>query len=76
MDAVYYVMAILGCGDGNANCQQARIEPVRYRSAAACQAAMAEVLMRNTDLSFPVVAAACEQRGQIMVAKDPARQGG
>ena len=43
MEPVFYVMAILGCGDFQDQCQQARVEPVRYQSAAQCQAAMAQV---------------------------------
>lgn len=66
MEPVYFVMAILGCGDMQTQCQQARVEPTRYQSAAACQAAMSEVLPRHMDLSFPTVAAACERRGQQM----------
>lgn len=63
MDSLYFVMAIMGCGDAGVECRQARIEPVRYQNAAQCQAAMAGALMRNSDLSFPVVQAACERRG-------------
>jgi hypothetical protein len=66
MEPLYFVMAIMGCGDAATNCQQARIEPVRYQSAAACQAAMPSALERSTDLSFPVVQAACERRGMTM----------
>ncbi len=63
MEPVFYVMAILGCGDAQDKCREARIEPVRYESAAQCQAAMAEVLPRHMDLSFPTVAAACQRKG-------------
>lgn len=63
MEPLYYVMAILGCGDDGAACQQARIEPTRYSSPAQCQAAMATALQRHVDLSFPVVQATCQRRG-------------
>lgn len=66
MEPVFYVMAILGCGDFQDQCQQARIEPARYQSAAQCQAAMADVLPRHMDLSFPTVAASCQRQGQQM----------
>jgi hypothetical protein len=64
MDSVFYVIAIMGCGDGQYQCAQARIEPARYSSAAQCRAAVPAALMRNTDLDFPTLAAACRQVGQ------------
>ena len=66
MEPVFYVMAILGCGDMQEQCQQARVEPVRYESAAQCQAAMSQVLPRHTDLSFPTIAASCQRKGEQM----------
>lgn len=66
MEPVFYVMAILGCGDFQEQCQQARIAPTRYQSAAQCQAAMAQVLPRHTDLSYPTIAATCQRRGEQM----------
>lgn len=71
MEPVFYVMAILGCGDDQAQCREARVEPVRYQSAAQCQAAMAQVLPRHADLSFPVIVAACQRRGEQMVRSEP-----
>ena len=70
MEPVFYVMAILGCGDAQEQCREARIEPVRYRSVAQCQAAMATVLPRHADLSFPVIAAACQRRGEQMARSE------
>lgn len=61
MEPVLFVMAILGCGDDGAQCSQQRVEPVRYASAAACQAAVPAALMRNTDVDYPVVGAQCRQ---------------
>lgn len=70
MEPVFYVMAILGCGDFQDQCQQTRIEPVRYQSAAQCQAAMAQVLPRHNDLSFPTIAASCQRRGEQMARSE------
>lgn len=70
MEPVFYVMAILGCGDFQDQCQQARIEPVRYQSAAQCQAAMAQVLPRHTDLSYPTIAASCQRQGERVARSD------
>ena len=64
MEPVFFVMAILGCGDDGASCSQQRVEPARYQSVAQCQAAMPAALRRNTDIDYPVVTAACQQHGE------------
>lgn len=76
MEPVFYVMAILGCGDGQDQCREVRIEPVRYHSAVQCQVAMAEVLPRHADLSFPTIAASCQRRGNQMARNDARPQRG
>ena len=63
MEPLFYVMAIMGCGDGNVQCTQARIVPVRYESMAECRAALPVQLARNTDVDYPMVGAACQRRG-------------
>lgn len=73
MEPVYFVMAILGCADDGQACRQERIEPARYQSASACQAAMDAALMRNTDIAYPVIGAACEQRSQRSAEAAPRR---
>ncbi|MES2339782.1 MAG: hypothetical protein V4537_16940 [Pseudomonadota bacterium] len=75
MEPLYYVMAILGCGDDGAACQQARLEPVRYQSVAQCQAAMNAALQRSTDLSFPTIQATCQRRGLDIAARPTDRRG-
>ncbi|GAA0338979.1 hypothetical protein GCM10009087_56830 [Sphingomonas oligophenolica] len=67
MEPLYFVMAIMGCGDGAANCAQTRVEPVHYATAQQCQAAMPAALIRNSDIDYPVVSAACRSVGQQMV---------
>ena len=67
MERLFFVMAIMGCSDGSANCAEARVEPARYATYAQCQAAMPAALMRNTDVDYPVVSAACRRNGQQMV---------
>lgn len=66
MEPVYFVMAILGCSDMQTQCEQARIEPIRYQTAAQCQAAMTDVLPRHTDLLFPTIAATCQRSGNLI----------
>ncbi len=75
MEPLFYVMAILGCGDGQAQCQQARIVPARYETMAQCRAALPDQIAQNTDLSYPVISADCRQSGQRMAsgAKGPPR---
>ncbi|MES2443584.1 MAG: hypothetical protein V4574_12205 [Pseudomonadota bacterium] len=63
MEPVFFVMAILGCGDDGAQCSQQRVESARYQTAAQCQAAMPAALRRNTDIEYPVVTAACQKQG-------------
>ncbi|MBB5698245.1 hypothetical protein [Sphingomonas yantingensis] len=75
MEPLYFVMAIMGCGDAGAACEQARVEPVRYRTALECQAAMPGVLARNSDLSFPEITGACQQQG-LRMAKTGGRSRG
>lgn len=70
MEPLYYVMAIIGCSDGQTVCSEARIEPARYASIAQCRAAMPRALGRNTDLAFPVIAATCRQMGTVMARND------
>lgn len=68
MQPVFYVMAILGCGDGNTQCTTARLDEVRYATMAQCRAALPAGLARNTDLSFPVIAADCRRSSPVTVA--------
>ncbi|MGY4395101.1 hypothetical protein ACVWZA_000262 [Sphingomonas sp. UYAg733] len=67
MEPLFYVMAIMGCADGSANCAEARVEPARYETIQQCQAAMPAALGRNSDIDYPVVSAACRANGQRMV---------
>jgi hypothetical protein len=59
MEPLFYVMAIMGCGDGTQQCTPARVEPARYATIQQCQAAMPAALQRNTDIDYPEIAAAC-----------------
>ena len=76
MDQIFYVLAIMGCGDDSLSCQQARVEPVRYTSYVACQQAMPDALGRNTDLEFPVISAACQKQTPSMVEARSAPKAG
>ncbi len=58
-----FLIAIMGCGEAEAPCQQVRTLEVRYESQAACTAATEAALTENTDIDFPVVAAECVAAG-------------
>ena len=75
MEPLYYVMAIMGCGDAGTACQQVRVEPARYQSAVQCQVAMSATLERHTDLEYPVISATCQRNGVTMASKGE-RSGG
>jgi hypothetical protein len=77
MEPIFYVIAIMGCGDGSQMCAQQRLEPARYTSIQACQEAMPAAIRRNTDIDYPVISAACRASGPIMVerARDSANRG-
>ena len=71
MGPAYWVMAILGCGEGDVACQPAAVAEARYESFEACNAATAAAVMRHVDLAFPVVTAQCRRAdadlaGQLM----------
>ena len=67
MQPVFYVLAIMGCGDGSAGCVPARLEPTRFATVTECRAALPVALSHSTDLDFPVIAADC-RRGAVKVA--------
>ena len=74
----YFIIAILGCGEGDAACQQVRMLDTHYQSQAACTQATEAVLPSQTDVDFPVVVAQCVAAGappQRLNADDVARPG-
>lgn len=66
MEPLFYVMAIFGCADGGGMCNEARVAQPRYTSYQACQLAMDEQLMANSDLSFPTIEARCRSNRPVM----------
>lgn len=75
MGPAYYIMAILGCGDAQAACEEVRIAPAHYATADACTAASATALYENSDISFPVVMAECRPANRSMAARDAKPRG-
>ena len=80
MGPALYLIAILGCGESDASCQEVQIAEPRFESQAACTEATATVLERYTDLAYPSVVAQCrpagasptQLRGRDVLLPDPA----
>ena len=79
MQALMYVMAILGCGESDSACREVRIDPQTYQTEAGCRAATAATLARYSDIDFPNVVARCRRSNAqpaIMRGTDVLRPGG
>ena len=59
MGPVYYVISILGCADGSAQCVPAATMPRHYETEAMCRSAQRDALMEASDLDFPALVAQC-----------------
>lgn len=59
MAPAFFLIAIMGCGEGNAPCREVRLLDAHYQSRAACMAASEAALTQNQDAPFPVVVAQC-----------------
>jgi hypothetical protein len=70
MEPAFYLIAILGCGEGDAPCEQVRRLEPRYESQAACTKATDAALLAHGDADYPVVIAQCvgarEVSGRIL----------
>jgi hypothetical protein len=69
MEPLAFVIAILGCGDAGSACERMAVEPVRYETMSACQAATTNALANHTDMLFPVIQARCEARGYRVASR-------
>ena len=59
MGPAYFVIAIMGCGDGAVACQTVAAPAAHYATEQACLAARDDALMANSDLDFPTLTAHC-----------------
>lgn len=59
MEALTYVMAILGCADGGSACTEVRLSSYRYVNRAQCERAIVPILSGSTDIGYPTIAARC-----------------
>ena len=67
MGPAYFVIAIMGCGDGATACRTVATPAAHYATEQACLAARGDTLMANSDLDFPTLFAEC-----VAVAPKPA----
>ena len=74
MEAGYFIIAILGCGDGGASCQTVATPATHYASEQACLAARGDALIANSDLDFPTLLATCQPAGRKASAAEPVTQ--
>ena len=75
MGPATFLIAILGCGEADAPCQQVRMLATPYRSEAACSAATDKAILSNSDVDYPVVVARCvaaasAARAEVLKASD------
>ena len=63
MGPAAFIIAIFGCGEGDAACEPVRTLDTPYRSEAACSEATEAALMRHGDVEYPVVVARCVPMG-------------
>jgi hypothetical protein len=71
MGPAYFVIAIMGCGDGAVDCQTVATPAAHYASEQACLAARNDALIANNDLDFPTLLAECQAVGPKPTASRP-----
>ena len=59
MGPAYFVIAILGCADGGADCRTVAAPVAHYATEQACLAARTDALIAHNDLDFPSLVAQC-----------------
>lgn len=64
-----FILAVLGCGEGDASCQQVAQLPTQYASVDACNEASEAALSRYMNVDFPVVVTQCRRVGE-QIASD------
>ena len=60
MGPASFVIAILGCADGAAQCTPVATLPARYESEATCFAATGGALADGVSFDFPTIVAQCQ----------------
>ena len=68
MGVGYFVIAILGCADGGAQCTPVATLQTRYANEAQCSAATAPALEANSQFDFPTLLARCRHADDASTA--------
>lgn len=63
MGPTIFILAIMGCGEADAPCEQVAIVPARYASVDACNAQSEAAIERYQNIDYPVVVAQCRRAG-------------
>ena len=71
MGTAAFVIAILGCADGGAQCTPVATLPARYESEATCYAASGGALADSANFDFPTIVAECQPTGTRSVETEP-----
>ncbi len=57
----YFILAIMGCGDGATMCEQIALRETTFRSETACMAETESALDEAMDQPFPLLLADCRR---------------
>ena len=69
MTAIVYLMALFGCGEGEAACQQLAVLETRYESRADCVAATEAAVASSINDDYPILVAQCYEAGARPVVR-------
>lgn len=64
-----YVVLVLGCADGPADCKPIDRTLGPWRGADACEAAIADVLAEHTNADYPTIAGRCVRQAPALLAQ-------
>lgn len=65
MTAIVYLIALLGCGEGEAPCQRIALLETSYENRVECMAAVEAVLAGSRNDDYPIVVAQCHEAGTV-----------
>ncbi len=63
-----FVLAVMGCGDGAADCRQIARDERVFESAAACENATGGALADASDAPYPLLIAQCREASDVLAA--------
>lgn len=71
MAPAFFFIAIMGCGEAEAPCEQVGRTQVQYESFATCTAATDAAMREHGDIPYPVVVAQCQPGNKAAAALMP-----